>query len=110
MSDDHPVIVTAGDAPMDLPSTPRASVEIIACGDCAALERIDPLTLLASATQPCTCACGQDELVCQVCGKPVGVRVMRGELDLGDLGDLADPLGPVAGDLFREDIYDEQTP
>ncbi len=84
MSDDRATIVTPGDGPMDLPSTPRGSVEIIACGDCAALERIDPLTLLASATQPCACGCGQDELVCQVCGKPVGVRVMRGELDLGD--------------------------
>lgn len=107
MSDDSPTIVTPGDGPMDLPSTPRASVEIIACGDCAALERIDPLTLLASATQPCMCACGQDELVCQVCGKPVGIRVMRGELDLGD---LAAPPGIGTGNLFREDIYDEQAP
>lgn len=107
MSDDHPTIVTPRDGPIDLPSTPRASVEVIACGACAALENIDPLTLLASATRPCTCACGWDELVCQICGKPVGMRVMSGAIDLGDLGVVP---GPAAGDVFREDIYDEQAP
>lgn len=110
MSDDHPTIVTPDALPIELPPTPRASVEVLACGDCAAVgDRVGPLTLLASqsATVPCSCGCGLDQFVCQLCGKPVGIHAARGRVDLGD---LADPLGPGAGDLFREDIYDEQAP
>lgn len=65
------------------PDTPAATVDVIACGDCAALDRIDPLTLLASVTRPCTCGCGWDEFVCQICGKPVGIRTTIGTIDLG---------------------------
>jgi hypothetical protein len=101
VSDDTPVIVTPGDGPIDLPPTPRASVEVLACGDCAAVgDRVGPLTLLASqsATVPCSCGCGWDEFVCQLCGKPVGIHAARGMID------LPEAIAPGAGDLFREDI------
>jgi hypothetical protein len=63
---------------------PGSSVDVIACGDCASLDRIDPLTLCASATRPCACGCGWDELVCQICGKPVGIRTTLGTIDLSE--------------------------
>jgi hypothetical protein len=80
---------------------PGPSVDVIACGDCAALDRIDPLTLLANATVPCTCGCGWDQFVCQICGKPVGIRTSLGRIDLGDLRDVP---GAGTGDVFQEDI------
>jgi hypothetical protein len=77
---------------------PGPSVEVLACGDCAALDRIDPLTLLANATVPCPCGCGWDQFVCQICGKPVGIRTTLGRLDLEAVSDAG------AGDVFQEDI------
>ena len=65
-------------------ATPPATVQVIACGDCAALDKIDPTKLLASATAPCVCGCGWDEIVCQICGKPVGIRTTLGTIDLSD--------------------------
>lgn len=105
MSDDRPSMVTPGSDPIELPPTPAASVEVIACGDCALLDKVDPLTLRTTPVRPCLCGCGWDELVCQICGKSVGVRTSLGRIDLGDLGDVAHA---AAGDLFREDIYDER--
>jgi hypothetical protein len=85
MSDDRPSVVTPGAEPLDLPPTPAASVEVIACGNCALLDKVDPLTLRASATRPCLCGCGWDEFVCQICGTPIGLQTTLGKIDLGDV-------------------------
>ena len=101
MSDDRPTIVTPGDGPIELPPTPRASVEVIACVDCAGTQHVDVTNLLPLSRKPCDCGCGWFVIQCQICGRKIGEGSNEGTIDLGAV-DV--PVGDTYRDLFREDV------
>ncbi len=84
---------------------PPTTVQVLACADCGRLDRVDPLTLLASGSEPCPCACGGVNLLCQICGKVIGWGSTStvGTIDLDELPDGV--TGERYLDLFREDTY-----
>lgn len=101
MSDDHPSIVTLGNGPIELPPTPRDSVQVIACVDCAGSQHVDVTNLLPLSRKPCDCGCGWFVIQCQICGRKIGEGSSGGTLDLGAAPDV--PVGDRYRDLFRED-------
>lgn len=104
MSDDSPAIVTPGNGPIELPPTPRASVQVVACVDCAGTKHVDVTNLLPLSREPCDCGCGWFVIQCQLCGRKVGEGSGEGTLDLGAGPDV--PVRDDYRDLFRETYRD----
>lgn len=58
---------------------------IITCADCGSRDRIDPLKIRMTTTEPCRCGCDGWLFLCQVCGEPIGWGSTAGTIDLDNL-------------------------